>query len=292
MVQDPHFRECFRHGIQYGRSRIPAQTEPFALAISNIHRALPIYRAVSLCSGTATHHSGLRAQHQADSPPPPMPAAAAAAAAAAASSMDVDSEKVPVTFLCGFLGAGKTTLLKHLVAHETGRGRRIAAIVNDVATLNIDGSLVAHAHAAAGGVRSDADAGGPGLTMVTLEGGSICSKLQDDLAEQLVAVAKAGAFDHIFVECSGVTHPVGIVSMFKSGAAVADGLRLHATVTMVDCFNLCRVLLKPGRVGGTVEDAWQSVRAEWDDSVTNLYIEQIEWCARALASVLRAAEAC
>ena len=60
-----------------------------------------------------------------------------------------------------------------------------------------------------------------------------------------------------------------------------SGLRLHATVTVVDCFNLRRVLLTPGGASTTVEDAWRSIRAEWDDSITNLYIEQIEWCVAA-----------
>jgi G3E family GTPase len=177
----------------------------------------------------------------------------------AAEPMDTDGTaiaRVPVTVLCGFLGAGKTTLLKYLVEHETGRGRRIAAIVNDVATLNIDGSLVSHAFA-----NTDAGKGGGkgAFKMLTLEGGSVCSTLQDDLTAQLVEVATSGTFDHIFVECSGVTHPVAIFSLFGESTVLAKCVRLHASVTMVDCFNLCRVLLKQGQAGGTVEDALRSI---------------------------------
>ena len=117
--------------------------------------------------------------------------------------------------------------------------------------------------------------------MLTLEGGSVCSSLQEDLAEQLAELVGAGAaYDHIFVECSGVTHPAAISSLFQDSARLRGRVRLHATITVVDCFNLRRVLLAPGAGGGTtVEDAWKSIRAEWDDSITNLYIEQIEWCA-------------
>ena len=112
----------------------------------------------------------------------------------------------PVSVLCGFLGAGKTTSLKHLIQHETARGRRIAAIANDVAALNIDGALITHACAAAG-----AEQGASAATVLTLEGGSVCSSLQEDLAEQLADLVGAGAaYDHIFVECSGVTHPAAI----------------------------------------------------------------------------------
>ena len=111
--------------------------------------------------------------------------------------------------------------------------------------------------------------------------GSVCSSLQDDLAAQLCELVGAETrYDHIFVECSGVTHPAAISSMFSDTPQLA-GLRLHATVTVVDCFNLRRVLLTPGGASTTVEDAWRSIRAEWDDSITNLYIERIEWCVAA-----------
>ena len=197
---------------------------------------------------------------------------------AAADSGGGVSTATPVTVLCGFLGAGKTTTLKHMVTNETRRGRRIAAIANDVAALNIDGSLIAHACMKAAG-DGEGDADKTAVKVLTLEGGSVCSSLQDDLAAQLgELVASDTSYDHIFVECSGVTHPAAISSMFLDNPQLA-GVRLHATVTVVDCFNLRRVLLTPGGASTTVEDAWRSIRAEWDDSITNLYIEQIEWCA-------------
>jgi len=127
----------------------------------------------------------------------------------------------PVTVFSGFLGAGKTTLLRHLLAQA--EGRPWAAIVNDVAALNIDAELVRDAGAA---------------RTVALGNGCVCCSVRDELAETLAELCAAGGYAHVLVETSGVAEPRAIADLFVRrnafGRSLADFARLQSLVTVID----------------------------------------------------------
>ena len=84
----------------------------------------------------------------------------------APSSVALQKDKpIPITVLSGFLGSGKTSVLQNLL--ENNEGLRIAVIINDVASVNIDSKLISSMNAAAG--------------MVELQNGCACCSKSEEL---------------------------------------------------------------------------------------------------------------
>merc|ERR1712038_497236 len=112
---------------------------------------------------------------------------------------------IPVTLLCGFLGSGKTTLLKHILeTKHTEKDFKCAVIVNDMAELNIDKSLIDQTSL----IQSDE-------AMVGMQNGCICCTLQSDLVEQIIKLTQKKQFNYILIEASGVSEPHEIAPLFE-----------------------------------------------------------------------------
>lgn len=122
---------------------------------------------------------------------------------------------IPFTLITGFLGAGKTTLLNSLLTDP--QGRRIAVIVNDFGSINIDAALVNQERSTASSWQ--------------LENGCVCCTLAAGLLATLVGLLTAESPpDHIVLEASGIAEPMGITQTVLG----RPELELSGVVCVVD----------------------------------------------------------
>ncbi len=191
-------------------------------------------------------------------------------------------ELPPVTVLCGFLGAGKTTLLRYLLGQA--EGRRWAAVVNDVAAINVDGQVVQGAGALATG-------SGEALRVVQLSNGCVCCSVKDELAETIAELCANGQYAHVIVETTGVADPRGVADLFvrknRFGRSLSDFARLSALVTVIDARGFLAELgkgrraVEPEQEKRTRNENEERERAGGVKPVFELMVDQAE-CADVL----------
>ena len=168
----------------------------------------------------------------------------------------MSKKEVPIVIITGYLGSGKTTLMQNILKQEK---RKIALIVNDMGSINIDASILNKTGNQVAQVE-----------MVEMQNGCICCTLRDEFMEEIERLSADKSVEAIFVEASGISEPSSIAGAFLNYQEMTEDTRVYlkAVVSVVDVDRIYREFLY-----SLVSDD----DAEEED-VINLIMDQIEFC--------------
>jgi len=191
----------------------------------------------------------------------------------------LETNKLPVTVLSGFLGAGKTTVLSHILNNR--QGKKVAVIVNDMSEINIDSSVV----------QNDVSLNRSEEKLIEMSNGCICCTLREDLLEEVNKLAKEGRFDYLLIESTGISEPLPVAETFtfadEEGVSLSDVSSLDTMVTVVDAVNF----LKDYEEAKYLQDTGESLGDEDERSVADLLVDQVEFADVILLSKTDLADA-
>jgi G3E family GTPase len=141
----------------------------------------------------------------------------------------------------------------------------VAVIVNDMSEVNVDAKLVS-----AEITRADAK-------LVEMSNGCICCTLREDLLVEVGRMARAGRFDYLVIESTGIGEPLPVAETFtfadEQGRSLGDVARLDTMVTVVDAASF----LADYASVHTLQRRGIAAGADDQRTVTDLLLDQVEF---------------
>ena len=174
------------------------------------------------------------------------------------------SNKKPVVLITGYLGSGKTTLLNNLLKQET---RRVALIVNDMGSINVDAEIL-----------KKEGANVAECPMYELQNGCICCTLRDEFIKQLEKISAIDSVEVVFVEASGISDPGAVSASFLAYEEENPDTNVYLTsvVTVVDADRIYREFLDELKKQRNDDDVDENNLSSQE--ISTLIVDQIEFC--------------
>ncbi len=175
------------------------------------------------------------------------------------------TDKKPVVLITGYLGSGKTTLLNNLLRQET---RRVALIVNDMGSINVDASIL-----------KKEGANVSECPMFELQNGCICCTLRDEFIKQIEKISKIDSVEVVFVEASGISDPGAVSASFLAYEEDNPDTNVYLTsvVTVVDADRIYREFLSELKKQKEDKNKVDQNNLT-DEEISTLIVDQIEFC--------------
>ncbi|QWH88451.1 GTP-binding protein [Bacillus toyonensis] len=124
--------------------------------------------------------------------------------------------KVEIHILGGFLGSGKSTLLQNLLLAEKKKNRKVAVLMNEIGEYSVDTDII-----------------GKENVLRELLKGCICCTLKEELEIQLHSLYQQERPDVIYIETTGVAHPIEVLDACVS-PILAPFLEVKSIVVVLD----------------------------------------------------------
>ena len=170
--------------------------------------------------------------------------------------------RIPVLVIGGYLGAGKTTLINKMLRNAT---QRIAVVVNDFGSVNIDASLIRERH----------------NDTIELTNGCICCAVGESLADVLFSILERTELpDIVVIEASGVANPAAVAAF-----AHIDGFHHLGNVVLVDATHALNTSDDPlvGRTFALQVEAAHLLAITKTDEADEPIVEQVHDLVSSLA---------
>ncbi|WP_198507808.1 CobW family GTP-binding protein [Bacillus sp. FJAT-45037] len=125
-------------------------------------------------------------------------------------------KQVEVVILSGFLGSGKSTLLTRMIKNEIEKERKIAVLMNELGKVSIDSAIIPE-----------------DVPLKEMLDGCICCTIQGELSVQLKELTEEKELDIIYIEATGVAHPLDVLEACTHPLLV-ELTQIKAVITVIN----------------------------------------------------------